>query len=134
MSDVIPDGYELLDAKPGYGEQFGPVYGSRTENGLRLAFRVLDHHLNHFNVCHGGAMATFADIQLIGVRAQMRNQKHAPTISLAIDYLEPVKKGDWVECAVILHKETRNMAFTNAQMSVNGRLVCRSNAIYRLYN
>ena len=84
---------------------------------------------------HGGAMATFADTQLMAFRAGAEEgASHSPTISLSVDYLAPAAVGAWVEASVTLVKQTRTMLFTQAIMTVDGEPVARSSAIYRIRN
>ena len=128
----VPKGFFRLEDFGGFGKNFGPAYGKRDDDRLILGFRVQPHHLNHHDVCHGGAMATFADMQIMGVKDQMHNQEHSPTINLSIDYIKPVFLHDWVECAVILDKETSGMVFTRGTMFCDGQVVARSSAIYKL--
>jgi acyl-coenzyme A thioesterase PaaI-like protein len=132
MQHSVPSGFELIDLGGGFAETFGPVYLCR-ETGT-LGFRVAPHHLNPVNVCNGGAMATFADMQIgVVMRGAGTATGHAPTISLSIDYLGTAPLGSWVEAAVEMIKTTRNMVFTQALITANGEIVARSNGIYRHY-
>lgn len=98
-----------------------------------MGFRVTERHGNPVGGCHGGAMATFADTQLLAFRASSESgASHCPTISLSVDYLAPAPTGAWVEAAITLVKQTRTMLFTQAIMTVDGRPVARSSAIYRI--
>lgn len=130
MSDAVPEGFELADLGAGFGAAFGPVYMDRA--GGRVGFWVSELHMNPINGLHGGAMATFADTQLMALRGGIEEGRtHSPTISLSLDYLAPAIVGDWVEAEVTLVKTTRTMIFTQAIMTVDGNPVARSSAIYR---
>jgi acyl-coenzyme A thioesterase PaaI-like protein len=117
----------------GYADSFGAVYVNSTSRSL--AFRVAANHMNPVGVCSGGAIATFADMQIAAVIADGPGtvEGHQPTISLAIDYLAPAPLGSWVEAAVTLVKRTRSMIFTQALITADGAIVARSHAIYRNY-
>lgn len=132
MAEAIPDGFSRADLGAGFGARFGPVWLDR---GRRLiGFRVGPDHANPVGACHGGAMATFADAQLIAVRAGREEGKpHTPTISLSIDYLAPATIGDWVEAEVQLIRETRTLIFVQSVMRVGDKPVARTSAIYRNY-
>ena len=96
-----PDGFEPLDLISGYSVAFGPVYLNRSER--KLGFRVEKSHLNPFGLCHGGAMATFADLQVIAVKdGPGIKPGFSPTVSMSVDYLSPARLGDWVEATVTL--------------------------------
>lgn len=130
MFDDVPDGFVPADLGAGFGAHFGPVYMDRARS--RMGFRVSKLHMNPINGLHGGAMATFADTQLMAIRAGAEEGRtHSPTISLSLDYLAPAKVGDWVEAEVTMVKTTRTMIFTQAIMTVDGNPVARASAIYR---
>lgn len=119
-----------MDLGPGFTATFGPVYLNRADD--RLGFRVARHHLNPMEVCHGGAMSTFADMQIAVVKAGLGTRAgHMPTIHLDVDYLAPAPLDSWVEMRVSLVKTTRNLVFTQALISAGGTLVARSSGIYR---
>lgn len=127
---AAPAGFEQVDLGSGFAERFGPVYLNRREN--RLGFRVAAHHLNPVDGCHGGALATFADMQIAAVRSGLGVKSvHLPTISLSVDYLAPVSVNSWVEAAVTLIKTTHTLMFTQAVITADGDVVARSTAIYR---
>lgn len=128
----IPQGFELMPTMGAFGEIFGPVY--RDEGGCKLGLFLSEQHLNPANVSHGGVIATFADMQILAVTplsgpdAVLR-----PTVSLTVDYLEPIQARAWVEAAVSLVKMTRTLVFTQALITADGRIAARSQGIYRNY-
>jgi acyl-coenzyme A thioesterase PaaI-like protein len=134
MDSAAPIGFEALDLGPGFAQAFGPVYVRRATSSL--GFRVAPCHLNPVGVCNGGAMATFADMQIAAVIKSGPGTApgHQPTISLSVDYLAPAPVDAWVEAAVMLVKRTRTLIFTQALITANGDPVARSTAIYRNYN
>ena len=133
MEPNVPCGFEVLSLGSGFAEMFGSIYVNRESK--TLAFRVAPIHLNPVNVCNGGAMATFADMQIAAVISAGPGtaRGHQPTISLNIDYLATTPLGAWVEAAVTLVKTTRSLIFTQAMIRADGEIVARSQAIYRNY-
>ena len=128
-----PPGFTLADLGPGFGARFGPVFLDRSRR--RLCFRVGEEHVNPIGTCHGGALTTFADMQLMAIRAgREEGLPHSPTISLSVDFLAPARLGDWVQAEVTQLQQTRTLLFTQALMTADGRPVARANAIYRNYN
>ena len=120
----------LADLGAGFGQRLGRLYFDRA--GHRIGFRVAADQANAAGSCHGGAMATFADTQLLAIQAgPEEGLPHNPTISLSLDYLAPAPVGAWVEAAVTLVKRTRTMLFTQAIMTVEGQPVARATAIYK---
>ena len=132
MSSVheIPEGFELISPKDPYSESFGPVYVARAEQ--RMGFRVADFHCNPIHTLHGGALATFADMLISALPEYTgKGDGHAPTISLAIDYLAPALEGNWVEAEVSVDRITRRLLFIRSVISAEQRIVARTHAIYR---
>jgi uncharacterized protein (TIGR00369 family) len=133
MTENVPEGFEPAELGSGFGRAFGPLWLDRATH--RMGFHVAKQHVNPVGMLHGGAMATFADTQLMAFRAGAEEgASHSPTISLSVDYLAPAAVGAWVEASVTLVKQTRTMLFTQAIMTVDGEPVARSSAIYRIRN
>lgn len=112
----------------GYNAAFGRTYVNTAER--KIGFRVGPQHLNPVGSCHGGAMATFLDMQIVAA-GDGPYETHKPTISLTVDFLAPAPLGAWVEAEVSCQKATRRMVFTQALVTVDGEVVARSSAIYR---
>ena len=130
-SDRAPTGFIAIQARPGYSSAFGTVY--LDPEGHRLGFRVRAQHLNPFGSVHGGALSTFADMQVVAISEHENGWPvvHCPTVSLSIDYIGSTPLDAWVEASVQLLKRTRTLIFTQALLSVDGALVARSHGIYR---
>lgn len=108
----------------------GPVWLNRTGGGYCL--KVEARHCNALGVMHGGAMATFADAQMIADSTHDYDiARHTPTITLSIDYLAPAPMGAWLLLTGRVLRKTRTLIFTEAAVMTDGALVARSNAIYR---
>lgn len=128
-----PDGFKQVNIETGFIATFGPLYVNRTDG--KLGFFVERRHLNPFEVCHGGAVATLADMQIIAARKGSGTKLgRTPTINVSVDYLAPAPLGAWVEAVVTLVKATRTLIFTQALITANGELVARSSGIYRNFS
>ncbi|WP_439569785.1 PaaI family thioesterase [Sphingopyxis sp.] len=128
MSKDVPEGFEPLVLDCGYNDAFGPAYVNLAEH--KIGFRVGPQHLNPVGGCHGGAMATFADMQISAVGPEAYDA-HRATISLTVEYLAPVGPGVWVEAEVVCPKATRTLVFTQAIITADGEPVARTSGIYR---
>lgn len=133
MSDAArtpPEGYVRCDAGTGFSVELGDIFLDSVRS--RLAFVVSEKQCNPFGVCHGGAMATFADAQILAVRSgPVVADRHTPTISLSVDYLRPAPLGSLVQAEVTLLRAAGTVIFTQALISTDGVLVARSSAVYR---
>ena len=129
-SPTLPDGYVRCDPGSGFSRELGEIFLDVARG--RIAFVVTQKQCNPFGVCHGGAMATFADAQVIAVRGDPTDaDRHTPTINLSIDYLRPAPLGALVEAQVTLLRATGTVIFTQALIAVDDVLVARSSAVYR---
>ena len=130
-SDSSPPGFVRLAVAGGFAADFGAIYAKREEDRVWFGFRVEARHLNFREVPHGGALATFADMQLAALmRAGRLEPKQSPTISLSIDYLAPSRLGDWVEGEIVLVKRTGRLAFSEAVLTVDGAPIARTKAMF----
>ena len=139
MSDpaAVPEGYEVLKRTqgPGFGGLVGPFYAKREGREISLGLRLEPRHLNSRGTCHGGLLATLADVALgyacvaAGEEGQSRN---FVTIDLSIEYLASTQAGDWLYSqAQVLKADTRTAAAAG-YLLVEGRPVARISANFRL--
>jgi acyl-coenzyme A thioesterase PaaI-like protein len=120
-----------VDVGRGFSNSLGELFIDRATS--RLAFRVGPGQCNPVDTCHGGAIATFADTQIIAVDpGSQTREEHHPTISLSIDFVGAARLGDWVVSEVVVDRRTSTLLFTRAVMRVADRMIARSSAIYRL--
>jgi acyl-coenzyme A thioesterase PaaI-like protein len=108
----------------------GPVWLNPTVGGYCM--QVGPQHCNALGVMHGGAMATFADAQMIADPDHSYDPaRHTPTITLSVDYLAPAPEAAWILLTGRVLRRTRTLIFTEASVTIDDGLVARSNAIYR---
>ena len=134
MTTDIPDGFVPFKFARGFIEANGPLYGKRTGEHLLMGFRVEARHCNPGMVCHGGMLATFADMSLpIAARFQAKmDAGMMPTINLTCDYLAPAPLGSWVESRVEAIKVTKNLLFAQGAATADGAPVLRANGIFKI--
>ena len=61
---VIPIGFRLARIGGDFLMHNGPLYGKWTPDKVQLGFVVEQRHTNPLGICHGGMLATFADMML----------------------------------------------------------------------
>lgn len=126
----IPVGYEPVDVGSGFSNTLGQLYLNRARPGL--GFCVGPEQCNPAGRCHGGALATFADAQIIALLEGSKTRtEHHPTISMAIDFITGAYNGDWIESEAVLDRQTKTLLFIRSLISANGNIVARCNAVYR---
>ncbi len=130
----IPAGYRAIVPGGGFIAHNGPLYACTEGGALRLAFRVEARHCNPVGHCHGGMLATLADMQLAlaVLHAQAPSERRfLPTINLALDYLAPSPLGAWVHGESQLLRSTRNMLFVQGLLHADGVPVLRMSGILK---
>jgi len=135
MSDapLIPEGFRKVHIHGDFIVFNGPLYGRLTAERLELGFRVEQRHTNMMGICHGGMMATFADmlVPLAAMYDPTRERRFLPTISLQVDYLGPSPLGAWVQGEAQILRTTRNMVFGQALVSADGAPALRVSGIFK---
>lgn len=138
-ADRPPEGFTPLRNR-GSGEgTAGPFYirqcaaGEGGDGGAwQLGFRVTAAKLNPAGVCHGGILATFADVQGSAVKRGLGLTGWSPTVNLSLDYVAPAPEGAWVQSTPELVRRTRSLLFVQAVLRADGDPCLRVSAIYKL--
>ena len=134
MSDEVPAGFTPLGIAMGFLEANGPLYLRWADGEVTLGFRVGRRHCNPGNVCHGGMLATFADMLLpIASRLQSKTEMgFLPTINLTCDFLAPAPLGAWVEGHAAAVAVTRNLLFAEGAATADRVPCLRANGIFKI--
>lgn len=131
---AIPDNFRPARLGGDFVALIGPIYGRLTGDKLALGFRVEQRHSNPVGMCHGGMLASFADM-LIPCAAMywpQMERRFLPTVNLQIDYMGAALLGAWVQGeAQILHT-TRNLVFGQSLVTADGRPALRISGIYKI--
>jgi acyl-coenzyme A thioesterase 13 len=138
----IPEGFRRVQRpQPNpFNEMVGPFYERRHGTDVSLGLRIEKRHCNSRDICHGGLLATLADLAL-GYSALAagktaggpdRDKQSFVTVNLSLDFAGSAKAGDWVESAVEVHKTGSRLAFANGYLVANGVRIVRASAIFAL--
>lgn len=130
----IPEGFRAIQIGGPFIGHNGPLYGQWTGQRLLLGFRVEGRHTNPMQICHGGMMATFADM-LIPCAAMYQHameRRFLPTINLQIDYLGASPLGAWVQGQAEVLKTSRNMLFGQGLVTADGQPALRVSGIFKM--
>ena len=127
----IPAGFRRLPRRSNFMVLLGPMYERRGEGGSTLGMRVTAKHDNTRGLCHGGMLASFADVALGHTMSVLLGRRGAMvTASLTIDYAGSAKVGDWIESSVDVQKMGSRLAFVNCYLVANGQRIVRASAIF----
>ncbi len=101
---------------------------------MSTGFRITDSLLNGGGICHGGAIATFADTHMaLAIMFQIRVEAPIlPTINLSLDYLSAGHVGEWVQATGEILRQTRNFVFAQTLVRADDRVIARASAVYKI--
>lgn len=130
----VPAGFRPVTMGGQFMAINGPLYARWTGSQVLMGFRVEARHCNPLDNCHGGMLASFADMLLPVVtlyQKQGAERRFLPTINLQIDYLGAAPLGAWVQGEGQLLRETRNLAFVQGLVTADGQPALRVSGIFK---
>jgi uncharacterized protein (TIGR00369 family) len=131
--DAPPAGFVPFDSRGSAERLVGPYYCLIDSDTRTMGFRVQPRHLNHNGVCHGGVISAFADSQSAVLKCETPLARWVtPTINLSVDFVAPALLGAWVQSTPVLLRATAKLMFVSADIRVDGEIVARASAIYRI--
>jgi uncharacterized protein (TIGR00369 family) len=128
-----PEGFVPVQLGGDFATHCGQLFARWHDDHLQIGFRVEAHQVNPGNHCHGGMLATFADI-LISSAAQYQAdipRQFLPTISLQMDFMAGAPLGSWVQGQADILEVTRNLVFSQGLVSAEGKTVLRASGVFR---
>lgn len=132
--EPAPAGFRPAPIGGAFIQHNGPLWARLVDDRLQLAFQVAPHQVNPLNICHGGMLATFADM-LVPMAALYQGhegeRRFLPTISLQLDYLASAPLGAWVIGEADILRRTRNLVFGQGVARVNGEAILRVSGIFK---
>lgn len=131
----IPPGFHAMRKNGDFVAVNGPLYFKKDSTGVQLGFRVEPRHCNPMGNCHGGMLATFADMLLpisVHHKSTEVGHKFLPTINLQLDYLAPAPLGAWVQGEADVLRVTRSLVFAQGLVSADGVTALRVSGIFKI--
>ena len=133
ISDANPPaGYTLVPQLTEILMINGPYFWKLEHGQVSCGFRVMPRHVNRNGVCHGGVIATFADMQMDAYQEALPIPSITGTISLQIDYMASPKPGDWVEGWPEVLNTTRRLLFCQTMLRVGQHPIARGSCVFRI--
>jgi uncharacterized protein (TIGR00369 family) len=101
---------------------------------VSLGLRVEKKHCNSRGICHGGVLATLADLALgYGLMAKMGSARGGfVTAHLDLDYAGSAALGDWIHSQVEVQRVGMRLAFATGYLCVGERRIVRMSGIFAL--
>lgn len=136
MTDTsIPEGFSPIRIGGEFVRLNGPFYTRRLGDQLLVGFRVESRHCNPRNICHGGMLASYADMLLpicVHHLDAALSHRFLPTINLQMDYLAPAPLGAWVQGEAQLLRKTRSIVFAQGVATADGVPCLRTSGIFKI--
>lgn len=131
LPDDPPPGFLPIETRAGFHAMMGQIYGRIEDGALVSGFRCSPRHLNSNDSCHGGMIASFVDfsayeLQLNPELAGMTT----PTATLSVEYLRPVRLGDWVEARVQVTRQGKRLAFCRVTGTVGSNIAFTGSGVF----
>ena len=134
----IPEGFQLDQRiQPHtFSGLVGPFYSRRQGDDISLGLRIEGRHCNSRGTCHGGLLATLADMAL-GYACALAGEaggrkRNFVTVDLSLQYLASSHPGDWVQSEVKVLSAGSSTASAAGHLLANGKPVVRISANFRV--
>jgi acyl-coenzyme A thioesterase 13 len=131
MKEERPEFRKIPHLSP-FNDLVGPLYARRRDGEeLCIGLQIEKKHSNSRGICHGGVLATLADLSLGYAMHEKTEGKTAYlTAQLSIDYAGAARIGDWIESLVEIQRVGARLAFANCYLIVEERRIVRASAIF----
>jgi acyl-coenzyme A thioesterase 13 len=128
-----PAGYKPLPAASPFNQLVGPLYVRHAGERASIGLRVADKHSNSRGICHGGVLATLADLALgYALMAKLGARGGFVTAHLDLDYAGAAQVGDWIHSDVEVQRVGSRLAFATGYLCVAESRVVRASGIFAL--
>ena len=127
----IPEEFRQIERLSPFNALVGPLYERRNADGVSIGLVIEQKHTNSRGICHGGVLATLADLALgYAMLAKSGDKGSFLTAHLAVDYAGAAKVGDWIESQVEIQRVGARLAFANCYLIANAKPIVRASAIF----
>lgn len=132
----IPEAFRKIERLSPFNALVGPLYERRLGENVSIGLVIEDKHTNSRGICHGGVLATLADLALgYAMLAKSgdsgdKRQGSFLTVHLSVDYAGAAKVGDWIESQVEIQRVGARLAFANCYLLANDKPIVRASAIF----
>ena len=130
---AIPEGFRRIERLSPFNALVGPLYEKRDGDAVSIGLAIEQKHTNSRGICHGGVLATLADLALgYAMQSRLEGEKAGGfvTVQLSIDYAGSAKIGDWIESDVRIQRIGARLAFADCYLVAGGVRIVRASAIF----
>ena len=129
--NAIPEGFHRLAGLSPFNALVGPLYEKRDGEVVSIGVVIEQKHTNSRGICHGGVLATIADLALgYAMLAKSGDKGSFLTAHLAVDFAGSARPGEFVHSSVEIQRVGSRMAFANCYLMAGGKPIVRASAIF----
>lgn len=131
--DPVPAGYAPHFRSSPFTAPLEPLYSKWEDGAFFLGVRIATPHTNARGMAHGALFTLLAD-NAMGLAAigKAEGEWSALTVSITVDFMGIVSKGQWLEARVPLARPGRTLGFTSAELLADGELVAKASGVFRM--
>ena len=127
----IPEGFRKIERLSPFNALVGPLYERRDGEAVSIGLAIKEKHTNSRGICHGGVLATLADLALgYAMLARSGDRGSFLTAPLAVDYAGAARPGEFSESRVEVQHVGSRLAVANCYLVARGRPIVRASAIF----
>lgn len=130
---MIPDGFVPYSEPSPFLDRIGPLYERDAADGFAIGLLVLDQHCNRRGFAQGGLLVTLADI-VLGKTGERRSTPPVRllTTSLAFDFIDIARRGEWIEAQCDFQRTGREIAFANCYVKRASGVIGRASGVFKV--
>jgi uncharacterized protein (TIGR00369 family) len=129
--DPAADGWEAFDHSE-FLSLVGPVWRRVREEGTAYGLLVESKHGNRNGVAHGGVVTTMLDVGLGRTSSAAHGGRPQSTISLDVQFLGPVRIGDFAAVEAEVVRQTRSIVFLRGELRVCDEVRATAQGIWKI--
>jgi uncharacterized protein (TIGR00369 family) len=127
-----PAGFVYVARAP-FVNHVGPLFQAEHDapGEMTLGLNVDTVHTNTMGFMHGGMIATVCDSAMARAAVFLLHRRTV-TLRMALEYFDPVRKGDWLTASARLVDHDGEVAHTECLVKVGDTLCARGTGVFRL--
>lgn len=131
--DPAADGWTRDERDP-YCVTAGPIWTRLDGDRWRYGVLVEQKHANKLGIVHGGLPLLLADHALGDwlMHDLMKTGGACVTVDVSLQFLGPVKVGEFVECHHEAMRITNSLAFMHGRLMVGDRMTHNANGVWKI--
>lgn len=132
-ADFRPEaaGWEAFDHSE-FLSLVGPVWRRVRDGRTAYGLLVETKHGNRNGVAHGGVITTMLDMALGRTSSAAQGGRPQATISLDVQFLGPVRIGDFAEIEAVIVRQTRSLLFLRGELRVGDEVRGTAQGIWKI--